>query len=162
MGARRGRISSQFSAGLFQSTRPAWGRDVFAEKLAVKTLISIHTPRMGARPQERQDINGTVNFNPHAPHGGATKCLVLCKEMEEISIHTPRMGARRTVSAWVATIQAFQSTRPAWGRDHEQGNPLGAADISIHTPRMGARQEGFETCQIVNAFQSTRPAWGRD
>ena len=125
------------------------------------------------------------NFNPHAPHGGATIRPQALLRFRLISIHTPRMGARRNVGATAAAHRIFQSTRPAWGRDEEMIAPRRGCSlfqstrpawgrdvhsfygslirlISIHTPRMGARR-GFIISSINSeAFQSTRPAWGRD
>ena len=162
MGARRISRGSYPCRWSFQSTRPAWGRDV-------------EPPTRTARKED---------FNPRAPHGGATK------------------GGRRT-----AESVAFQSTRPAWGRDPLQSPPAATAanfnpraphggatgdgdslwherSISIHAPRMGARRSrsrgtiqkkyfnpraphGGATSRTLQArrrpsFQSTRPAWGRD
>ena len=116
-GARLSRWSFLSRLSLFQSTRPAWGRDDKAE-------------RSGRCP---------CNFNPRAPHGGATKsdCLMLFSS-------------------------SFQSTRPAWGRDYGRSGQALAYPISIHAPRMGARHMSAPSAAAQSPFQSTRPAWGRD
>ena len=81
-----------------------------------------------------------MHFNPHAPHGGATIDVIRFRDWLKISIHTPRMGARRSIQNGILQIIIFQSTRPAWGRDH-----VAMFDLSR-----------------IEVFQSTRPAWGRD
>ena len=148
---------------LFQSTRPAWGRD-------------------GWLPAHRHAAH---HFNPRAPHGGATTSRCCEAATGEISIHAPRMGARPAARVLREIARLFQSTRPAWGRDDAcrwktppcadfnprapHGGATSAArrekengKISIHAPRMGARPP-FPSWEFVNKrFQSTRPAWGRD
>ena len=105
-------------AGGFQSTRPAWGRDL-------KNLLY---------------RNSDIDFNPHAPHGGATTCYQIIQGAYTISIHTPRMGARPAKGQSSTGNAGFQSTRPAWGRD---------VLLAQHADER-------------SVFQSTRPAWGRD
>ena len=53
MGARRARSDWHWYTRGFQSTRPAWGRD--------QACLTVQIP--------------TVNFNPRAPHGGATSLI---------------------------------------------------------------------------------------
>ena len=60
-------------------------------------LISIHAPRMGARLAFNENIPTSFDFNPRAPHGGATVTGQPAKTLIAISIHAPRMGARRTL-----------------------------------------------------------------
>ena len=103
-----------------------------------------------------------MDFNPHAPHGGATSVRVEHFTNIGISIHTPRMGARHPKAYAEELAQKFQSTRPAWGRDAAEGRDRPCLGISIHTPRMGARPRGKSREDGGHLFQSTRPAWGRD
>ena len=95
------------------------------------------------------------------------------------------MGARPPQVLRQVIEAAFQSTRPAWGRDTLSSRtgaaqmyfnpraPHGGATrglpcscscllISIHAPRMGARRKGTRIARDEHGFQSTRPAWGRD
>ena len=80
----------------------------------------------------------TRDFNPRAPHGGATDTETITRRMALISIHAPRMGARPGVLA----------------------KPLPTLNISIHAPRMGARPHKRLRLVAHSSFQSTRPAWG--
>ena len=103
-----------------------------------------------------------INFNPRAPHGGATDGTSTIYKIPRISIHAPRMGARLLRVSRNAAALAFQSTRPAWGRDDSITSPQLSSRISIHAPRMGARQGDAVPSEMAGSFQSTRPAWGRD
>ena len=140
MGARHPFLMLTTGTLAFQSTRPAWGRDPRKRLPGTRHQISIHTPRMGARPASRVkgigldafqstrpawgrdlcivcDLAWYNHFNPHAPHGGATRSFGNGAAAKEISIHTPRMGARPGSAIPNSSSGAFQSTRPAWGRD---------------------------------------------
>ena len=100
---------------IFQSTRPAWGRD---------TLRDWSTPPCS-------------HFNPRAPHGGATTCLASGCRSLVISIHAPRMGARHTLQRYLTPQVLFQSTCPAWGATHWSWCSQYKVSISIHVPRVG-------------------------
>ena len=140
MGARRVAAPSCGTSLLFQSTRPAWGRDA-----SFGSMSSIG-----------------YNFNPRAPHGGATETPIESLEVPFISIHAPRMGARPTVCLAIPFIPRFQSTRPAWGRDCNQViHVLLVWNFNPRAPHGGATLPllGY---LVRPSFQSTRPAWGRD
>ena len=185
MGARLLTLYGIGIACQFQSTRPAWGRDAEESETSLPHGISIHAPRMGARrlkaridkyrkafqstrPAWGRDslaiirYVSTPHFNPRAPHGGATEWKMMTRLPFYISIHAPRMGARLVPYRVTARNIAFQSTRPAWGRDVTRRMALDSLAISIHAPRMGARPLRGEVQMRLNEFQSTRPAWGRD
>ena len=185
MGARRVQNGHAFRQAVFQSTRPAWGRDSTVWQPIANTAISIHTPRMGARrhylptakyaiefqstrpawgrDEMRRAIGKVlVNFNPHAPHGGATDKCRYPSTCNVISIHTPRMGARQVAIETAACYDTFQSTRPAWGRDGVVRElDASAAYFNPHAPHGGATLVGVGIA-MGYGFQSTRPAWGRD
>ena len=140
MGARHPKAYAEELAQKFQSTRPAWGRDAAEGRDRPCLGISIHTPRMGARPSPFETLllciqfqstrpawgrdhelsvaqGKSCHFNPHAPHGGATPIAMYPLRLQQISIHTPRMGARLGMTLGSLFDGRFQSTRPAWGRD---------------------------------------------
>ena len=77
---------------IFQSTRPAWGRDRPHLARARRLIISIHAPRMGARHRRRH-----------------------CAQRPTISIHAPAWGATPTIS-FLCIPLTFQSTRPRGAR----------------------------------------------
>ena len=124
--------------------------------------ISIHAPRMGARPWEaigrvrREEFQSTRPawgrdfaahilhpvcgyFNPRAPHGGATFMPTSIHCALHISIHAPRMGARRRSCI-------------IWSPKY---------DFNPRAPHGGATAVG-NFGRPMSGFQSTRPAWGRD
>ena len=182
----------------FQSTRPAWGRDpkllsllhrgenfnpraphggatVAIVPKAGGFVISIHAPRMGARPRTHAEFGGDLafqstrpawgrddgqyhrphqqrDFNPRAPHGGATEGEPFTVSLVLISIHAPRMGARHVCSGFRPHVAQFQSTRPAWGRDERFRSSHRNAEISIHAPRMGARLAACPTLFVAPYF----------
>ena len=117
MGARLHAAAQCFVFFEFQSTRPAWGRDRQPHGTAT----------------ERHD------FNPRAPHGGATGLDGLLTRADAISIHAPRMGARRELRVSYSPCSYF--------------NP--------RAPHGGATEADMER-RDWQLFQSTRPAWGRD
>ena len=208
MGARRNAIAPVIARPYFNPRAPHGGATSSLPYLCYSHRISIHAPRMGARPphsgsgrsscqfQSTRPAWGrdapcllqlyhTKDFNPRAPHGGATMRAMRPDADNLISIHAPRMGARRMLSPLWRVPAEFQSTRPAWGRDttgHPTPRPSydfnpraphGGATylcvetfhcfaISIHAPRMGARRNASYKNSPVFGFQSTRPAWGRD
>ena len=146
---------------IFQSTRPAWGRD---------TLRDWSTPPCS-------------HFNPRAPHGGATSRATRQFGQTSFQSTRPAWGRDKAGLPPRTAPGQFQSTRPAWGRDDlfskwlslsrhfNPRAPHGGATvfvlfvyhplvISIHAPRMGARHtlQRYLTPQVL--FQSTCPAWG--
>ena len=72
-GRDRAGIVSGRPVHLFQSTRPVWGRDFRFCKGGCVTLISIHSPRVGARRHVSVNISSERDFNPLAPCGGETE-----------------------------------------------------------------------------------------
>src|SRR5690625_5160803 len=89
---------------VFQSTRPAWGRDLLG-RFAWLYLreVSIHAPRVGARriaPGRRLPA-GLVSI--HAPRVGARRgCYRQSADRRAVSIHASRVGSRtvNTLGAW--------------------------------------------------------------
>ena len=128
----------QLGEPLFQSTRPAWGRE------------------------ERQIVGDAADVfqstRPAWGRGGG----IMAKSISELFQSTRPAWGRDQVVLRALTSKRFQSTRPAWGRDGTiaAGTPILA--ISIHAPRMGARFAGRRIVDVLHIFQSTRPAWGRD
>ena len=140
MGARQSILSALVDGPLFQSTRPAWGRD-YMFKIIYKQVR---------------------NFNPRAPHGGATAASIARCTSSRISIHAPRMGARLALFLSEMRERNFNPRAPHGGATASKSGHRAAGRISIHAPRMGARLFlGNEGLSILE-FQSTRPAWGRD
>ena len=77
---------------LFQSTLPAWGATIRNESFRVRSVISIHAPRMGSDKSGGISVSMNLHFNPRSPHG------------ERL---------RQNVVIYIQ--QRFQSTLPAWG-----------------------------------------------
>ena len=185
MGARLAALICSACSARFQSTRPAWGRDVAALGRIIGFDISIHTPRMGARHIFLEEFDLSITFQSTRPAWGRDSCRTTSASTSiNFNPHAPHGGA--TIPPQIRFVQPqFQSTRPAWGRDLRTRSaylpqrhfnphaPHGGATlhpllammmicISIHTPRMGARQTPDVRLKERELFQSTRPAWGRD
>ena len=122
----------------FQSTRPAWGRDVIINVTNNTGTISIHTPRMGARLM-------------HVVHGHS---------VPEISIHAPRVGARRRRRSCRTSRYLFQSTRPRRVRRTNGFANIHHILFQSTRPRRArlARASPFTS---TASFQSTRPRRAR-
>ena len=99
----------------FQSTLPAWGETVL----------------------EGRNGKWLDHFNPLSPHGERHFRLLAAAHPDLISIHSPRMGRDGGYATSQKTINAFQSTLPAWGETHDIGTRRRYHAISIHAPRMG-------------------------
>ena len=117
---------------------------------------------MGARPRCLLWHAFHSHFNPHAPHGGATRCSRTDSAVLDISIHTPRMGARHSRLTVPNAPLHFNPHAPHGGATEKCNSRGQNVMISIHTPRMGARREKYGSRVPMQPFQSTRPAWGRD
>src|SRR5690625_1357202 len=131
----------------FQSTRPAWGRDKKRIRAFDGHTVSIHAPRVGARPcLQCRFYDAARGFNPRAPRGGATcggHCLSFCRV---VSIHAPRVGARPPHRGHPASGAQFQSTRPAWGRDDDRPHSVCATNsFNPRAPRGGATSSASVT-----------------
>ena len=139
--ARVGATASPFAPSVvirFQSTRPR-GRDFTA-------------PARDARSRD---------FNPRAPHGGATSGVLRLRDFYRISIHAPRMGARRPALRGSLGKPHFNPRAPHGGATVFVLFVYHPLVISIHAPRMGARHtlQRYLTPQVL--FQSTRPRGAR-
>src|SRR5690625_183086 len=140
VGARHRIVGRYADRLLFQSTRPAWGRDILDQAIWRRFDVSIHAPRVGARPHQTQPYSRGVQFQSTRPAWGRDDAQRHPRRSARVSIHAPRVGARRDADLRKSVLDWFQSTRPAWGRDLlSPGRTRNAAE-----------------------FQSTRPAWGRD
>src|SRR5690625_3756882 len=152
----------------------------------MRRYVSIHAPRVGARlglgialcaPQgfnPRAPRGGATriviyrgrnskSFNPRAPRGGATPVARQAGLSIEVSIHAPRVRARLDGSDDNLYADAFQSTRPAWGRDTIVAWRLTTTQTFQSTrPAWGRDSSSRPWPASVAVFQSTRPAWGRD
>ena len=83
---------SQITLSLFQSTRPVWGATSALQNLAVTLVISIHAPRVGRDPYNRQNQAKLWQFQSTRPVWGATMILSAAEYLDDISIHAPRVG----------------------------------------------------------------------
>src|SRR5690625_412973 len=162
VGARHRIVGRYADRLLFQSTRPAWGRDILDQAIWRRFDVSIHAPRVGARPHQTQPYSRGVQFQSTRPAWGRDAAQRHPRRSARVSIHAPRVGARRDADLRKSVLDWFQSTRPAWGRDRLFGRgarlcggfnpraPRGGAttmgllscdhhSVSIHAPRVGAR-----------------------
>ena len=142
----------------FQSTRPVWGRD---------GLCAFRIP-------------STRDFNPRAPHGGATYAPALLDAAGLISIHVPRVGRDRYhrfynrgrqisihAPAWGATCRvardimhfAISIHAPAWGATRTAEAATLAGTISIHAPAWGATMDAMRSRRL-GVISIHAPAWG--
>ena len=169
MGARQAQRTTSCIDYHFNPRAPHGGATSGSRQAVRSADISIHAPRMGARRFALHTIQRAADISIHAPRMGARRFIAIhptCNQ--QISIHAPRMGARLPRKAKRPCRMAFQSTRPAWGRDQTEAGracrshhfnpraPHGGATaaiallcrdhvISIHAPRMGARLYSFMT-----------------
>ena len=150
---------------MFQSTRPAWGRDgVSAQIESLERSFNPRAPRGGATGHCSRGLP-CPEVSIHAPRVGArlSPPFSTCGSGGEVSIHAPRVGARpgQQIHKWRPRM--FQSTRPAWGRDG-----VGLLKLCQHflfqstRPAWGRDERWVCGTYTARAFQSTRPAWGRD
>ena len=125
-------------ANIFQSTRPRGARQddlVFRADIAA---FQSTRPVWGATHHGGTGIALRTNFNPHAPHGGATS--IHAHKKQPRSHFNPRAphGARLHNFDFHCMRHTFQSTRPH-----------------------GARQAMTLSKRIAKKFQSTRPRGAR-
>ena len=115
-GGRRAvdRISKR--AAKFQSTRPCGARPITLLDTFALVGISIHAPAWGNDPFTLLVLLDCHDFNPHAPHGGAT-----CRGASA-SARAAHFNPRARVGRDVPFIESFvnklpfQSTRPRGAR----------------------------------------------
>ena len=115
-----GQNAQRAGAYLFQSTPPARGATAPADDFCEIEDISIHAPREGGDPGNRQISSVRVRFQSTPPARGATSY--------SSAVSTP--------------YSLFQSTPPARGATNGSVLFILGIDISIHAPR-----EGGDGCQ---------------
>ena len=150
------------------------------------TIISIHAPRKGVRPQlllvtsivplfqsthpargcdcfRRSQARHSSDFNPRTPQGGAT-----AKNGDRLLRHadfnprTPQGGATGA-PAFCGQPAQFQSTHPARGCDLPESELLYYDEnFNPRTPQGGATAVSLRMTYVDYAFQSTHPARGCD
>ena len=102
-----------------------------------------------------------MHFNPRAPHGGASVGSLAGAWAGAFQSTRPAWG-RENVVTRVFPTQLFQSTRPAWGREPELvWNEVIYLYFNPRAPHGGANRPDNDILP-TGLFQSTRPAWGRD
>ena len=144
----------------FNPHAPCGARRPLRGVIAIKVLISIHTPHAGrdiipnqsafihkkfqsTRPMrgatriDVADVAGARHFNPHAPCGARLEYKQGRPRKPQISIHTPHAG-----------------------RDVPHVGKSGNVLISIHTPHAGRDLHVHNTTIYRELFQSTRPMRG--
>src|SRR5690625_7515657 len=90
VGARPYNGHQQLEIQMFQSTRPAWGRDgVSAQIESLERSFNPRAPRGGATGVLRRAEARGSSFNPRAPRGGATAGQI--RHLHTISFHPPRL-----------------------------------------------------------------------
>ena len=135
-----GQNAQRAGAYLFQSTPPARGATAPADDFCEIEDISIHAPREGGDPGNRQISSVRVRFQSTPPARGATSY--------SSAVSTP--------------YSLFQSTPPARGATNGSVLFILGIDISIHAPREGGRRMPNGYSGICLKFQSTPPARGGD
>ena len=138
MGARPAVIVPIRGSIEFQSTRPAWGRNLFHRRFPLSLPY----------------------FNPRAPHGGATNRISLRARRHRISIHAPAWGATNAESGVIA-CGGISIHAPAWGATTRYENPrIIRVGFQSTRPR-GARLIRKRSGVATDKFQSTRPRGAR-
>ena len=188
---------SDFGAGgclhgrpLFQSTLPARGSDVLRcwhsaaspyfnprspqggatediPSLFAVTVISIHAPRKGERPDTPPALPRRPFISIHAPRKGERphdsrnpRSNALCRAFQST---LPARGSDIKNHAAERGESIFQSTLPARGSDRTLFTDfMPLQDISIHAPRKGERRRVAAHTGESPLFQSTLPARGSD
>ena len=134
-GGATGLTPKRLPSFTFQSTRPAWGRDILKIPYSILSAnfnpraphggagqpypnnpsgnISIHAPRMGARPPAPRPSTSPHHFNPRAPHGGAPSPTPLCAAANNFN---PRARVGRDAYHFLSVHSPHISIHaPAWG-----------------------------------------------
>ena len=181
-GERRLQVCVKNLPKTFQSTLPARGATQRRKGGKRSNRISIHAPRTGSDPDERDykqlyiisihaprtgsDLwyidcgNREAHFNPRSPHG---ERRVLAPDttfhMNHFNPRSPH-GERRPPSARASSPKRFQSTLPARGATATRG--LASTSASHFNPRSphGERLPRSYSLFFSFRFQSTLPARG--
>ena len=86
------RGSPIFNPNRFQSTPPAWGATETNAQVLREDQVSIHAPRVGGDPRQRNFLSGHICFNPRPPRGGRRPRPMPVDLTMMVSIHAPRVG----------------------------------------------------------------------
>ena len=121
-----------------QSTRPVWGHDPFTLLVLLDCHdFNPHAPHGGATCRGASASARAAHFNPRASHGGATRSVPFSSTALDISIHTPRVGRDVIHDIQRRHIVHF-NPRARVGRDCSVGKTFALPTISIHAPAWGA------------------------
>ena len=143
----------------FQSTRPAWGRDLRSRSTRPNSRNFNPRALTGARPKfERRQTDGDA-FQSTRPHGGATKNLDANNITTEFQSTRPHGGATGIEEAFCLPGN-ISIHAPRVGRDLNGFTINTSLRISIHAPRVGRDHKTNNHSIILRKFQSTRPVWG--
>ncbi len=144
----------------FQSTHPARGATLTAQRRHNGGQISIHAPREGCDNSSAPSLS-TIAISIHAPREGCD--LVVPQDIQttiNISIHAPREGCDVSLSINLRNASDISIHAPREGCDSiRQIENSGNADFNPRTPR-GVRQMFCHDLIALLAFQSTHPARG--
>ena len=159
-GVRRylGRDSCQRTPD-FNPRTPCGVRQCFPGIISIRTVISIHAPRVGCDPSHSARKDLTVNFNPRTPCG----VRLVLEVPPGVSLYfNPRTpcGVRLLLHAAKSCKMVISIHAPRVGCDVHQPRPPGWMGISIHAPRVGCDSQLRGGHQGEDGFQSTHPVWG--
>ena len=81
---------------MFQSTRPAWGRDSGKTEVYIQAArFNPRAPRGGATAARSRE-QASILFQSTRPAWGRDRCRDnVARQRKRVSIHAPRVGARR-------------------------------------------------------------------
>ena len=121
---------------LFQSTPPVWGATRIRPLEVAWMTISIHAPRVGGDDGQKENGDGTSNFNPRPPCGGRHGGAEDRHTAGGISIHAPRVGGDARAFCQPGDVK-ISIHAPRVGGDNLHPGGGGVQSISIHAPRVG-------------------------
>ena len=138
-GATGGTQSPTSGREAFQSTLPVWGATHSFNSCSITKLnISIHAPRVGSDPFDREiEIVFFGYFNPRSPCGERQRSIQNIEIINQFQSTLPVWGA--TTSSTSSSMPISISIHaPRVGSDTLSPSSVAAAPISIHAPRVGS------------------------
>ena len=160
MGSDVGRVSIGSYTDNFNPRSPCGERRVYLCAYLVKTLISIHAPRVGSDVALWRDLFVLVGFQSTLPVWGATCSGFALWSLRPYFNPRSPCGERRQPHKRYDFQLVFQSTLPVWGATIVR--PCSSSPTSYFNPRSpcGERPAATSTSTAATIFQSTLPVWG--
>ena len=120
-------------------------------------------PHEGERPSTlTRTLQGTTDFNPRSPRGGATAHYGVDKYGDIISIHAPHEGERLWLTLSRTRVRGhFNPRSPRGGATRKQRRAIYPCwPISIHAPHEGERLNELVVQSAFNAISIHAPHEG--